>query len=84
MKLFVPNIWLDIRGMGGVGLISPLEFLQLKLVISFLDLLVQSAQIFQLLYPSIRFHIDILAFGQLDLLSHSQTAMLQCLAVQLK
>jgi len=29
--------------MGGVGLISPLEFLQLHLVIGFLDLLVQSA-----------------------------------------
>ena len=44
-KLCAPNIWLNIRGMGGVGLISPLEFLQLQLVIGFLDLLVQSAQI---------------------------------------
>ena len=53
VKLFAPNIWLNIRGMGWVGLISPLEFLQLQLVIGFLDLLVQSAQIFQLIYPSI-------------------------------
>ena len=50
--------------MGGVGLISPLEFLQLKLVISFLDLLVQSAQIFQLLYPSIPFKCASLIRGE--------------------
>ena len=50
--------------MGGVGLISPLEFLQLQLVIGFLDLLVQSAQIFhswQDLVYSLEFEIGLLS-----------------------
>ena len=64
VKLFAPNIWLDIRGMGGVGLISPLEFLQLQLVIGFLDLLVQSARICQLIYPSIPFKCASLRRGE--------------------
>ena len=50
--------------MGGVGLISPLEFLQLQLVIGFLDLLVQSARICQLIYPSNPFKCASLIRGE--------------------
>ena len=42
--------------MGGVGLISPLEFLQLQLVIGFLDLLVQSASLIRGERPSYVIH----------------------------
>ena len=54
---------------GRVGLISPLGIPTVA-VIGFLDQLVQSAQIFQLLYPSIPFKCASLIRGERPPLPH--------------